>query len=99
MAEVLGITAFLMALGAIALGSEALRRSSNPADGVSRADLSDLKIALLETESALSKRLAEQEKVIRILKNVIADARSREQAPPASGAPYVPSQYREQNAA
>jgi hypothetical protein len=88
-----------MALGAIALGSEALRRSSNPADEVSRADLSDLKIALLETESALSKRLAEQEKVIRILKNVIADARSREQAPPASGAPYVPSQYREQNAA
>jgi hypothetical protein len=51
MAEVLGMTSFLMALGAIALGSEALRRSSNPADGVSRADLSDLKIALLKTEN------------------------------------------------
>ena len=88
-----------MALGAIALGSEALRRSSNPANGVTRADLSDLKIALLETESALAKRLHEQEKVIRILKNVIADERNRQPAPLAGGEKYVPSQYREQNAA
>ena len=99
MAEVLGITAFLMALGAIALGSEALRRASDPTDEVTRADLCDLKIALLETENALAKRLGEQEKVIRLLKNMIADERSREPAPPAGGDNYVPSQYREQNAA
>ncbi len=99
MAEVLGITAFLMALGAIALGSEALRRASHPADWPTRADLSDLKIALLETENALAKRLAEQEKVIRILKNVIADERNREPVLPAGGDNYVPSQYRERNAA
>ena len=99
MVEVLGITAFLMALGAIALSSEALRRATHPADGATKADLGDLKIALLETESELSKRLHGQEKVIGILKKVIADASSREPAPPADGENYVPSQYREQNAA
>ena len=45
MAEVLGITAFLLALGAIALSSEALRRVTTPADGVTMADFGDLKIA------------------------------------------------------
>ncbi len=64
-----------------------------------RADLDDLKIALLETENTLAKRLAEQEKLIRILKNVIADERNREPAVPAGGENYVPSQYRERNAA
>ena len=99
MAEVLGITAFLMALGAIALSSEALRRASNPADGPTRAELGDLKIALLETENALAKRVGEQEKVIRILKNLIANERNREPAIPAAGENYVPSQYRQRNAA
>ena len=99
MAEVLGITAFLMALGAITLSSEALRRASNPADGPTRADLSKLKIALLETENALAKRLHKQEKVTRILKNVVADERNRERAVTAGGENYVPSQYRERNAA
>ena len=99
MAEVLGITAFLLALGAIALSSEALRRVTTPADGVTMADFDDLKIALLETESTLAKRLAEQEKLIRILKNVIADERNREPAVPTGGENYVPSQYRERNAA
>ncbi len=99
MAEVLGITAFLMALGAIAMGSEALRRASDPADGPTRAELGDLKIALLETENALAKRLNEQEKLIRILKKVIADERNREPALPAGDENYVPSQYRERSAA
>ena len=99
MVEVLGITAFLMALGSIVLGSEALRRATKPADGATRADLGDLKIALLETENELAKRLDAQAKVIRILKNVIADGRNREPANPAGGENYVPSQYREENAA
>jgi hypothetical protein len=88
-----------MSLGAIALSSEALRRATSPADGPTRADLGDLKIALLETENTLAKRLAEQEKLIRILKNVIADERNREPAVPAGDENYVPSQYRERNAA
>ena len=92
MAEVLGITAFLMALGAVALSSEALRRASNPADGPIGTELCDLKIALLETENALAERLGEQEKMTRILKNVIADEGNREPANPDCGENYVPSQ-------